>query len=118
MKLSYSTPVDQARNVDIVISERPRCRLADVRERGEMNDSDRPMLLEGDIERGSVEDVAFNEWAPAHEFGVPSRQVVKRRSPTRRGKRLAGVAADEAGAAGEQDGLHADELSLDQKKTP
>jgi hypothetical protein len=45
---------------------------------------------------------------PQLEVGVASREVVERnRQETRRRERLAGVAADEAGTAGDENGLHA-----------
>jgi hypothetical protein len=56
----------------------------------------------------NVEHAAFNERAPAHEFGVAFREVVGcDRQETRRGEHLAGMAADEAGAPSDENGLHA-----------
>jgi hypothetical protein len=43
------------------------------------------------IEDFGIENVAFDEWTPAHELGVASREVVEGDRPeTRRGERLAG----------------------------
>ena len=72
-----------------------------------MDDGARSMMRECRIEVSGVEDVALLERAPADELGVPFRQIVEcDRQEALRGQRLAGVTADEAGAAGHENGLH------------
>jgi len=56
----------------------------------------------------AIENVTLYERAPAHELGMALRKVVEcDRQETRGGERLAGMAADEAGAAGDENGFHA-----------
>ncbi len=57
---------------------------------------------------GRVQDVALDQLAPAHHVAPAAVQVVvDHHAPALRGERLAAVAADIAGAAGDEDGLHA-----------
>jgi hypothetical protein len=37
-----------------------------------VDDGDGAMALEGGIERGKVQNIAPNEWTPAHEIGMAS----------------------------------------------
>jgi hypothetical protein len=73
-----------------------------------MDDGAGTVLREGRIECGGIENVAFDERAPAHELGMALRQVVEcDRQEPRCGERLAGVATDKAGAASDENGFHA-----------
>jgi hypothetical protein len=69
-----------------------------------MNDRGRTITGEGCGQRGRIEDVALHKRAPADECGMPAREVIERdRNEALRGERLAGMTADEAGAAGNED---------------
>jgi hypothetical protein len=89
--------VDVAAYIDPVVVKRPRYRFPDVGERGGAG----TVSSEGDIEGVAIENIAFDQRAPAHELGVASREVVECDwQKTRRRERLAGVAADEADTDG------------------
>jgi hypothetical protein len=98
--------VDEAGNIDAVIGERLFHGLAHISERGEMNDGGRTMSRERRSQRGGIKDIALHQRTPAHEFGVSAREVIEgdRHEPLR-GERLAGMAADEPGPAGDKDTL-------------
>ncbi len=64
--------VDKARDIDPIIGERARHRFSDIGQSGKMDDGAGPVSLERRIERGEVENIALDEWAPAHEIGVAS----------------------------------------------
>ena len=73
-----------------------------------MNDGAGTMLRKGRIECGGIENVTLHEWAPAHELCVPFGEVIEcDRQEPRRGERLAGVAADKACTASDENGFHA-----------
>jgi hypothetical protein len=99
--------VDEAADIDPVVVKRSQHRFPDIGERGEMDDGAGAVLREGGLEGFGIEHVGFDERAPTHELGVASREVIEgdRQEASRR-ERLAGVAADEAGAAGDENGLH------------
>ena len=100
--------VNEARHIDPVIGKRLAHRGAHIGKRGEMDDGVRPVLRECSIDRGAIENVTFDQRAEAREVGMAGREIVKRdRFKPGRRKRLAGMAADEAGAAGDENGLHA-----------
>ena len=73
-----------------------------------MNDGAGTMLRKGRIECGGIENVTLHERALAHELCVPVGKVVECdwQEPCR-GERLAGMAADKAGAASDENSFHA-----------
>ena len=100
--------VDEACDIDVVVGKWLRHRLPDIGKRGEMDDGARTMLRERRIQCGNIENVTLHEGAPAHELCVPFGEVVEcERQEPRLGERLAGVAADKACTASDENGFHA-----------
>ena len=71
------------------------------------------VAAQGVGQQRGVADVALDQFAPAHGAAMPAREIVV----DHRGKAVAleglgGVAADEAGAAGDEDALPAHEAIL------
>jgi len=64
-------------------------------------------MLEDAIKLGCVENISPNERTPADTFGMAAGQVVEGdRQKAFCREHFTGVAADEPGAAGDEDGLH------------
>jgi hypothetical protein len=99
--------IDETRDIDPIVGKRLRYRFSDVSQSGKMDDGARSMTLECRVQRRRIENVASHERTPPNEFGVPFRQVVERdRQEAVSGQGFAGVTADEAGAAGDEDCFH------------
>ena len=103
--------IQQAKRADdvvAVVEPRIEHRLADIGEGGEVDDRVRTMRRQHLGEAVGVEQVAALERAPLHRMGEAAREVVvgDRRVAGPR-QRLAGVRADVARPAGDQDRRHA-----------
>src|SRR5579871_496745 len=65
------------------------------------------VLAGGAADQIDIGDVAFDQRSTLHRVGMAGAEIVQgHRAIAGRGQRLAGVGADIAGAAGDQDGLH------------
>lgn len=74
-----------------------------------MHDRIDPLRREHRIERGRIADVALDQLSPANVPAMPEQQAVEHDAfMPRRRERLGAMAADIAGASGNQDTCHDD----------
>ena len=79
-------------------------RLADVEKRGEVHDRGHAVVLQRPADRRQVGDVALDDLAVPDRLAMSGDQAVERDNPVPRlVERLGRVAADIAGAAGDED---------------
>ena len=94
-------------DVHVVISAGHCHRLADIGERGEMHHRLDAVGAEQKIERRRIPNVAFDQWPPADELTVAEGEIVEYDHFVAGCRKCLGaMAADVAGAAGDENGCH------------
>ena len=92
-------------DVVAVVLGRHAHRFADVENRREVHHREDVMAPDGVGDGPRIRDVALDQLAPLHRAAMPGRQVVEYDDAIARARqRLRRVAADVAGAAGDEDG--------------
>ena len=106
-KNDFLNQIKRGHRVVAVVKARIADGFPDIGKSGEMGDKIRLRFAKRASQRFTIEQIAFDQWAPTHRFAPAARQIIKSDDiPTLRGKCLATMRADIARAASYEDGLH------------